>query len=259
MVTWKTCETLIYHIWNINISDFDMSYSPESHRVHPNIHSNALLAFLQRSRIIIGTITGNVSACNVLKEALCATRDLRIRQTLLALGPTSPVSLGVRHPRVLWATFLDPSDVQNGVDPVVVAPTHLTDLSIGLDKMADRSSVRLLLGDFLDSALSASCESAVFPFLSRLLTRIRERKQTAFFLVTEDMHDTKKIAMVKRFADVVIEYRRMQGGAEHDVETRTLDYGRDCYSDWQRAGSPQREYEGRALLPQWNKEIGIRP
>ncbi len=217
-----------------------MSFSLEPHHVRPNIHSNALLTLLQRARIIIGTITGNVSASNVLKEALCATRDLRIRQILLALGPTSPLSLGTRHQKIIWATFLDAADVHKGSDAVVIAPTHLTDLSINFEKMADKSSVRLLLGDFLDSALSASSESAVFPFLSRLLTRIRESNQTAFFLVTEDMHDVKKIAMVKRFADVVIEYRRMQGGAGHGVETRILDYGRDYDSDWQRTGNPER-------------------
>jgi hypothetical protein len=111
-------------------------------------------------------------------------------------------------------------------------------LSIKFEKMADKSSVRLLMGDFLDSTLSTSSESAVFPFLSRLLTRIRESNQTAFFLVTEDMHDVKKIAMVKRFADVVIEYRRRQGVAGHGVETRILDYGRDYDSDWQRTGNP---------------------
>jgi hypothetical protein len=167
--------------------------------------------------------------------------------------------LGTRHQKILWATFLDAADVQNGSDPVVIAPTHLTDLSINFEKMAEKSSIRLLLGDFLDSTLSASSEAAVFPFLSRLLTRIRESKQTAFFLVTEDMHDAKKIAMVKRFADVVIEYRRMQGGVKDGIETRILDYGRDYYSDWQRTGDSEREYEDRPLLPQWSKEIGVRP
>jgi len=227
-----------------------MSFSLEPHHLRPNIYSNALLTLLQRARIIIGTITGNVSASNVLKEALCATRDLRIRQLLLALGPTSPLSLGTRHQKIIWATFLDAADVHEGCDAVVISPAHLTDLSIKFEKMADKSSVRLLMGDFLDSALSASSESAVFPFLSRLLTRIRESNQTAFFLVTEDMHDVKKIAMVKRFADVVIEYRRTQGVGGHGVETRILDYGRDYDSDWQRTGNPERNCEDRPLLPQ---------
>lgn len=253
------CETLIYHIWNISISDPDMSFSLGTRPVRSNIQPNILLTLLQRARIIIGTIKGNVSAANILKDALAATRDLRIRQILLALGPTSPLTLGTRHQKIIWATFLDEADVQNGNDPVVVPPTHLTDLSISFEKLCDRSSVRLLLGDFIDSTLSASNESAVFQFLSKILTRIRENKQTAFFLVSEDMHDAKKVAMVRRFADVVIEYREIQGDDRYGVETRVLDYARDYYGNWQRNGSSDSDCEERRLLSEWSQEVEIRP
>jgi hypothetical protein len=251
-------ETLIYHIWNTNMSDPDMSFSLDARPLPPNIHTNTLLALLQRARIIIGTIRGNVSAANILREALGATRDLRIRKVLLALGPTSPLALGTRHQKIIWATFLDQADIQYGNDPVIVPPTHLTDLSIGFEKLAEKGSVRLLMGDFIDSALLASSECAVFAFLSKLLTRIRENKQTAFFLVTEDMHDAKKIVMVKRFADAVIEYRGTEADDEYGVETRILDYARDHYSDWQRKRGPDMDSDDRQLF-QWRNEVGVRP
>ena len=200
--------------------DLDMSFPLSTRPACSNLQSNILFTLLQHGKIIIGTIKGNVSAANILKDALDATKNLRIRQILLALGPTSPLTLEARNQKIIWATFLDKADVQNGNDPIVVPPTHLTDLNITFEKLCDRDSVRLLLGDFIDSMLSASNESAVFQVLSKILTRIRENKQTAFFLVSEDIHDAKKVAMVKRFADVVIEYRGIQDDDGYGVETQ---------------------------------------
>jgi len=240
------------------MSDLDMSFPLGTRPVCSNLQPNVLFTLLQRARIIIGTIKGNVSAANILKDALCATRDLRIRQILLALGPTSPLTLETRNQKIIWATFLDKADVQNGNNPIVVPPTHLTDLSISFEKLCDRDSVRLLLGDFIDSMLSASNESAVFQFLSKILTRIRENNQTAFFLVSEDMHDAKKIAMVKRFADVVIEYRGIQGDDGCGVETRVLDYARGHYGNWERNESSDSDSEERRLLSEWS-QVEVRP
>lgn len=149
------------------MSEPDMSFSLDPRPVRSNIQPNVLFSLLQHTRIIIGTIRGNVSAANILKDALGATRDLRIRKVLLALGPTSPLTLGTRHQKIIWATFLDEADVQDGNDPIVVPPTHLTDLSISFEKLCDRGSVRLLLGDFIDSMLSASNESRFFNFFLR--------------------------------------------------------------------------------------------
>jgi hypothetical protein len=189
--------------------------------------------------IIIGTMKGNVSAVSILKECLRTARDLGIRAVLLALGPTSPLSLGCSaSQKILWATFLHDMNIRNAGEPTVVPPTHLTDLSVSFEKLCGTGEpVRLLIGDFLDSVLSVSTDSATFAFLCNLLSRIRESGQTAFFLLTEDMHDPKKITMVKRFADVVIEYRHSQKDTRHGVETRIIDFSRGNYSDWRRNGS----------------------
>lgn len=234
-----------------------MSYSSETLQDCSTTPANVHIMFLQRPRIIIGIIKGNVSAANILKQVLGATRDFGVDQILLALGPTSPLSLGAPDRKILWATFLVEADIQHESDPTVVPPTHLTDLSVDFEKLSGTGSVRLLLGDFLDSVLSVSTESALFAFLTKLLTRIRENEQTAFFLVTEDMHDAKKIATVKRFADVVIEYRRIQDNSKCGVETRILDYAQDYYNYQQRSGRSDTDPE--PLLAQWSREIGFQP
>jgi hypothetical protein len=252
-------ETLIYYLWNISISDLNMPFPLETDDLSPNIHSNLLFNLLHSSRIIIGTIRGNVSAANILKEALCATRDLGLRQILLALGPTSPLSLETRHQRIIWVTYLDEMDIKDCNDPVIVSPSHLTDLSITFEKEVEKGSVRLLLGDFLDSTLTPADESALFPFLSKFLSRIRESRQTAFFLVTEDMHDARKLAMVKRFADVVIEYRQgIRGDNGYDVETRILDHAGGHYGAWQRSEPQDRYSEEERLFTQWPREVEVR-
>jgi hypothetical protein len=131
-------------------------------------------------------------------------------------------------------------NVRNVGEPTVVPPTHLTDLSVSFEKLCGTENpVRLLMGDFLDSVLSVSTDSATFAFLCNFLSKIRESGQTAFFLLTEDMHDPKKITMVKRFADVVIEYRHSQEDSRHGVETRITDLSRGYYSDWRRNGSSE--------------------
>ena len=252
-------ETLIYRIWNIDISEPDMSYSLETQQARSTAPANIYLTFLQRPRIIIGIIKGNVSAANILKQVLGTTSDFGIDQILLALGPTSPLSLDASVAKILWTTFLDEADMQDENDPTVVLPTNLTDLSVKFEKLSKIGPVRLLLGDFLDSILSVSTESTVFVFLSKFLTRIRENKQTAFFLVTEDMHDAKKTAMVKRFADIVIEYQRVQDDSNRKVETSILDYAQDNYTYRQRNGSSDTDPERQPLLAQWNKEIAFQP
>jgi len=215
------------------MSDVDMSIC-ESSSLNTQIASNMLYRQLRLPRIMIGTMKGNVSAVNILKECLKTARDLRIREVLLALGPTSPLSLGCRTcQRILWATFLHDTDIRNNLEPVIVPPTHLTDLSVSFQKLSSTNNpVRLLLGDFLDNVLPVSTDSAAFIFLCTLLTKIRESEQTAFFLLTEDMHDPKKIMMVKRFADVLIEYRNTGEGSGCEVETRSVDLTQDHYGDW---------------------------
>ena len=172
--------------------------------------------------IVIAIIKGDVGAVNILKDAMSISKDLRI-DNLLALGPTAPLTLEPpSSSRILWATFTDGQNLLNGPRLTVVPPTHLTDLSLTLEKLSKTRTGRipLIIGDFLDNVLSVSYAPAgLYSFLCKLFTRIRTNGQTAFFLATEDMHDSKKTAILKRFADVVIEYRAIHELGNHRLES----------------------------------------
>lgn len=187
-------------------------------------------------RIIIAIVKGDVGAVNILKDTLRISRQLRVNHTLLALGPTTPETLQPLHgSRILWATFTDGVNLPSAAHLTIVPPNDLTDLSLNFEKLSKTRSGRipLLLGDFLDNVLSVSTAPAgLYAFLCKLFTRIRTNNQTAFFLATEDMHDPKKTAILKRFADVVIEYRSQREDGTHALAARILDHSENHYSVW---------------------------
>jgi hypothetical protein len=211
-------------------------------------------------RIIIAIIKGDIGAVNILKDTLRVSRKFRINHLLLALGPTTPETLQPPHgSRILWATFTDGSNLPNGPCLTIVPPNQLTDLSLTLEKLSKTrfGRVPFLVGDFLDNVLSVSTVPAgLYAFLCKLFTRIRTNNQTAFFLATEDMHDPKKTAILKRFADVVIEYRSLREDGNHRLEARILDHAENHYSVWDSSENPDPEYESRAFQDDTLPKIG---
>lgn len=217
---------------------------------------------LNEYRIIIAIVKGDVGAVNILKDAVRRSQQLSINPILLALGPTTPLSL--RPPqgsRILWATFTDGANLLNGPRLTVVPPNHLTDLSLNLERLSKTRTGRipLLLGDFLDNVLSVSTVPAgLYAFLCKLFTRIRTNEQTAFFLATEDMHDSKKVAILKRFADAVIEYRSIQDDTNHRLQARILDHAQNHYEVWDNSESRDDGYEHGKFLEDPMPKIGRR-
>ena len=213
--------------------------------------------------IVIAIIKGDVGAVNILKDAMSISKDLHIDNLLLALGPTTPLSLQPPSgSRILWATFTDGQNLLNGPRLTIVPPNHLTDLSLNLEKLSKTRTGRipLIVGDFLDNVLSVSSAPAgLYSFLCKLFTRIRTNGQTAFFVATEDMHDSKKTAILKRFADVVIEYRAIQDIANYRLEARILDHAQNHYSIWDSSESPDSEYENQPFLSNHLPKIGRQP
>jgi hypothetical protein len=205
-------------------------------------------------RIIIAVVKGDVGAVNILKDALSVSRDLKLSNPLLALGPTTPLSLELPPAaRILWATFTDNFNSVNSQRLTIVQPNHLTDLSLNLERLSKTRNGRvpLIIGDFLDNVLSVSnAPAGLYSFLCRLFTRIRTNEQTAFLLATEDMHDPKQTAILKRFADVIIEYSAIEDIAGHRIEARILDHLQNQYAYWDNAGNPFSKLEGKYYLPQ---------
>jgi hypothetical protein len=207
---------------------------------------NLLLALGPTTPLSLQPPTGS----RILKDAINASKDLEIGNMLLALGPTTPISLQPPSgTKILWVTFTDGQNLLNGPRVTIVPPTHLTDLSLNLEKLSKTrtSRIPLIVGDFLDNVLSVSSSSAgLYSFLCKLFTRIRTNGQTAFLLATEDMHDSKKTAILKRFADVVIEYSTIQDVATHRFEARILDHVQTHYTIWDSSESPA--YDGHRFL-----------
>ena len=212
--------------------------------------------------IVIAIVKGDVGAVNILKDAMSISKDLRIDNLILALGPTTPLSL--RPPsgsRILWATFTDGQNLLNGPRLTIVPPNQLTDLSLSLEKLSKTRTGRipLIMGDFLDNVLSVSSAPAeLYSFLCKLFTRIRTNGQTAFFVATEDLHDSKKTAILKRFADVVIEYRAIQELTDNRLEARIFDHAENHYAIWDDK-STYSKYENRPFLSHELPKIGRQP
>ncbi|MGA2626510.1 MAG: hypothetical protein ABSF63_05535 [Candidatus Bathyarchaeia archaeon] len=204
-------------------------------------------------RIIIAVVKGDVGAVNILKDALTVSRNLKLNNPLLALGPTTPRSLQLPPAsRIIWATFTDNSNSINSQGFTIVQPNHLTDLSLNLERLSKTRTGRvpIIIGDFLDNVLSVSTAPAgLYSFLCRLFTRIRTNEQTAFLLATEDMHDSKKTAILKRFADVIIEYSATEDIAGHRLEARILDHLQNQYAYWDNAANPIPKLESKYYVP----------
>lgn len=212
--------------------------------------------------IVLAINKGDIGAINILKDAINVSRDLRIAKLLLALGPTTPLSLQPPfETRILWATFTDRENQSNSPRLTVVPPNHLTDLSLGLEKLSKTRTgrVRLIVGDFLDNVLSVSSDPAgLYSFVCKLFTRIRTNGQTAFFLITEDMHDSKKTAILKRFADTVIEYSAVEDGPNHGLKARILDHAQNHYSVWESSGNLKTENASRQFASSRVPKVGRR-
>jgi hypothetical protein len=210
-------------------------------------------------RIIIALLKGDVGATNILRDALRVSKDLSLPNPLLALGPTTPLSLEPSPAtRILWATFMDNYNATNGQRLTIVQPNHLTDLSLNLEKLSKTRNGRipLIIGDFLDNVLSVSTAPAgLYSFLCRLFTRIRTNEQTAFLLATDDMHDAKKTAILKRFADLIIEYSSVEDMAGHRIEARILDHLENQDTYWYNSDNPK-SISNLSPIPQRTQRFG---
>jgi len=194
-------------------------------------------------RVIIAVLKGDVGAVNILKDALSISEGLNLPNPILALGPTTPLSLNPPPAaRILWATYTDSNNTINNQRCTIIQPSHLTDLSLNLEKLSKTRNghIPLIIGDFLDNILSVSTEPAgLYSFLCRLFTRIRTNEQTAFLIATDDMHDSKKTAILRRFADLIIEYSSVEDMAGRRIQARILDHLQNQYGYWDNTETPK--------------------
>jgi hypothetical protein len=214
-------------------------------------------------RIVIAITKGDVGAVNILKDTLKISKQLGLNHVLLALGPTTPQTLEPpQGSRILWTTFTDSSKSPNGSRLTIIPPDQLTDISLNFEKLSKTRAGRvpLVIGDFLDNVLSVSTAPAgLYAFLCRLFTRIRTNNQTAFFLATEDMHDLKKTAVLKRFADVVIEYQSLREDGSQRLEAHILDHAENHYSVWDSSENPNMAFDAQTFSEDRYPKFGRHP
>jgi len=151
---------------------------------------------------------------------------------ILILGPTAPEDLqtGQNNP-VGWVTFVNGTS-HPSPDVEIIPPDNLLELNLFIEKVAQADG-QLILGDFLDNIIMTSgSPESFYSFFCQLVARIRLKKRTAVLVIKEDIHERSTVEMVKRFADVVLEFRDRDRDGAPSVEMRTLNFADNIYTGW---------------------------
>ena len=190
---------------------------------------------LDQYRVIVVCIRGNVSVKEtmrrILKEAVGPCRN----NPILVLGPTAPEDITVdQASRIGWVTFVDGTSVAHPSPEVqIISPDNLLEVNLFIEKAAAGEGNQLILGDFLDNVIkSTSSPESFYSFFCQLASRVRLKKRTAILAIKEDIHDKSMVEMVKRFADVVLEFRDQDNNGVLTVEMRTLNFADNVYTGW---------------------------
>src|SRR5207245_83866 len=85
------------------------------------------------------------------------------------------------------------------------------------------SESKVIVGDFLDNVIrSINSPESFYSFFCQLASRVKLKKRTAILVIKEDIHDRSVVETVKRFADLVLEFRDQDNNGALKVEMRTL-------------------------------------
>jgi hypothetical protein len=153
----------------------------------------------------------------------------------LVLGPTAPEDLSTdRAGRVGWITFVDGTSIAHPSNEVeIISPDNLLEVNLFIEKAAEGDGTQVILGDFLDNVIkSIGSAESFYSFFCQLVSRVRLRKRTAILVIKEDIHEKPMIEMVKRFADIVLEFRDQDNEGALTVEMRTLNFADNIFTRW---------------------------
>jgi archaellum biogenesis ATPase FlaH len=111
------------------------------------------------------------------------------------------------------------------------------EISLFIEKNISNHGARefIVVGDFLDNVLcAAGADSldAFFSFYCQLAARVKRDGRTALLVVKEDLHDARKMEIVRRFADIIVEYRSREDGDAIVQEMRILNFANHAYVNW---------------------------
>ncbi len=198
---------------------------------------------LDQYRLVVACVRGNVSVRETMSRLLNDVVPETEQPPVLVLGPTAPEDLPGISPnaRVGWVTFVDgntQSQAQSESGPgcaQVISPDNLLEVNLFIEQAANggADATQLILGDFLDNIIkSSSSPESFYSFLCQLASRVKMKKRTAVLVIKEDIHERAIVEMVKRFADIVLEFRDQEDKGALSVEMRTLNFADNIYSRW---------------------------
>ncbi len=118
-------------------------------------------------------------------------------------------------------------------DVEIISPDNLLEINLFIEKASQGEGAQVILGDFLDNImLSIGSPESFYSFFCQLASRVRLRKRTAILVIKEDIHEKPMVEMVKRFADIVLEFRDQDNEGALTVEMRTLNFADNIYTRW---------------------------
>jgi hypothetical protein len=192
---------------------------------------------LDQYRLVIACVRGNVSVRETISRLLNDVIGEVEQPPVLVLGPTAPEDLRSIpiNARVGWVTFVD-GNVQSQAQPgtaQLISPDNILEVNLFIEQAASVDSKQVIIGDFLDNIIKSSTSpESFYSFLCQLASRIRMKKRTAVLVIKEDIHDRSVVEMVKRFADIVLEFRDQEEEGGLTVEMRTLNFADNIYTKW---------------------------
>jgi hypothetical protein len=189
---------------------------------------------LNRHRLVIVCVRGNVSVRETIRSILDNAIGRTDTPPLLVLGPTAPedVSNGQDH-RIGWVTFVDGTSLAHPLPQVeIISPDNLLEVNLFIER-ASQGENHAIVGDFLDNVIrSIGSPESFYTFYCQLASRVKLKKRTAILVIKEDIHDRSMVETVKRFADVVLEFRDQDDESGLKVEMRTLNFADNIYTAW---------------------------
>jgi len=200
-------------------------------------HSRRALARgrLGQYRVVVVCVRGNVSVKETMRQILADELGPMETAPILVLGPTPPEDVTTTpSTRVGWVTFVDGTSAAHPSPGVqIISPDNFLEMNLFIEKAAEGEGPQVILGDFLDNVIKSSSSSESFySFFCQLASRVRIKKRTAVLVIKEDIHDRSMVEIVKRFADVVLEFRDQDHQGELTVEMRTLNFADNIYTRW---------------------------
>lgn len=211
----------------------------DRHRTRTGIKDERLLTrgALDQYRLVVACVRGNVSVRETMSRLLNDVIGVIEQPPVLLLGPTAPEDLTSIpfNSKVGWVTFVD-GNIQSQSQPgsaQLISPDNILEVNLFIEQAANGESSQVIIGDFLDNVIkSATSPESFYSFLCQLASRIRMKKRTAVLVIKEDIHDRPVVEMVKRFADIVLEFRDQEEEGALTVEMRTLNFADNIYTRW---------------------------